>query len=159
MTAERVSIAECNKARFSVFFDANVILDAIRDKGRGPTIENFLRVDPPLRLIASMTLYEVAFSRKGLTTTRLEQNQQWVRDHFATEIPFQERVGLRFERFLRREAHLVRGKTDLADLLLACWMLAQQQQGRGATQLAIATKNEKDFDSLPVRLVCDFLRP
>jgi len=64
MAAEEVTIDECNATRISVFLDANVIIKAIRDSTRGgPTFAMLNAIDPPLRLFASTTLFEVAFSR------------------------------------------------------------------------------------------------
>ncbi len=152
MPAEKITVAECNQARISVFVDANVILKA--KQGVAPFFENFTRIDRPLRLCASTTLYEVAFARKtGHADTTLRDNQKWIMDR-AAWIQFTEAVGRRFDRFIGPASRLVRGKIDLGDTLLASFALAI---GRGK-EFAIAT-NDEDFLELPVRVVSEFLSP
>lgn len=154
MAAEEVSIAQCNTARISVFLDANVIIDAIRDSTRGgETFARLNAIDRPLRLFSSTTLFEVAFARRGAAERTLREDQAWLRAH-ATWIRFAERVGSRFDRLVGPASRFVRGRADLGDALLAAFA-PRQDTGR---LFAIAT-NDADFRELPVRIVSEFLSP
>jgi predicted nucleic acid-binding protein len=154
MAAEEVTIEQCNTARISVFFDANVIIAAIRDSTRGgQTFARLNAIDRPLRLFSSTTLFEVAFARRGASERTLREDHAWLRAH-ATGIRFTERVGRRFDHLVGPASRLVRGRADLGDALLVAFA-PKQATGR---LFAIAT-NDGDFRELPVRVVSEFLPP
>ena len=74
MTARLVTIEQCNDERIIVYFDADVIIQAIRD-ANSPQLESLLRVKYDLRRYSTTSLYEVAFARKtsGSDLSRLEE--------------------------------------------------------------------------------------
>lgn len=150
MAARLVTIQECNDEKIIVYFDADVIIHAIK----GPQLERLLRVEHALRRCSTTTMYEVAFQRKGDDLSRLKKNQDWINDHFPERDRLDERVAEEFERSLDNYASALRGKADLGDALLASWCRARSSD-RG--QRAIATINGRDYRALPVALVRDFL--
>lgn len=74
MTARLVTINQCNDEEIIVYFDADVIIHAIRD-ARSPQLESLLRVKYALGRYSTTTLYEVAFARKkrGSDLSRLNR--------------------------------------------------------------------------------------
>ena len=146
-----VSIADCNGGLISVFFDSDVLLEAIRTPG---TIRDHVtEIDPPLRLVSIITVHEVAFAHKGHAISTLQRNESWIRDHLIKEVSFNERVSKNVNSFRTRDASRVRGKTDLGDWLLTCFARYTDP----TKQFAIATRNRSDFEQLPVRLVAEFV--
>lgn len=150
--ARRVSIAECNVEQRLVFFDANVIFDAIWRRERAD--ELLTQVEPRLRHVSSIQRYEVAFAHKGLAASTLEENGVWMTDHNLTPVSLNERALRRFERFFGVEAQRVRRRTDLADALLAAQCLALLDEGHA---IAVATRDADDYERIPLDLVSDFL--
>jgi len=146
-----VSINECNAGRISIFFDAMILFDAIRTAG--PTRDQLTRIDPPLRLISSTTLYEVAFAHKGLAPSTLRGNESWIRDHSITTFPFSGRIAGKVDSFRTKDSALARGRMELGDWLLACFARHADPQ----KEFAIATRDRDDFEQLPVRLVTEFI--
>ena len=152
MAATVITVEECNQTRTSIFLDSNVILYA--KAGRGTFFADFNRIDRPLRLFSSTTLYEIAFARKaGLADGTLRENQSWISER-ANFVTFTERVGRKFDAFLGPNARFARGKVDLGDALLASFVRAGVDHGN----FAIAT-NDRDFLHLPVSVVKEFLPP
>jgi predicted nucleic acid-binding protein len=151
--ADRIPLEECNRYRIPIFLDACVIINAIR---RGQTAALINRIDPSLRHIASVTLYEVAFAHEGHASTTLKDNQAWIQDHRIKRVPWTQRAGRRFDQFLAEDASKIRGKgIDLGDVMLACWAKAFASLER--VRVAIATENHRHFKHLSVLLVEDFL--
>lgn len=155
MTASLVTIQQCNDEDIIVYFDADVIIPAIRDAS-SPQLEYLLRVRHALRRYTTTTLYEVAFARKkGDDLSRLKKNQDWMVDHFPDRDRLDEVVAVEFERSLDRYAPALRGKADLGDALLASWCQARSSERE---RCAIATANGRDYRALPITLVKDLLR-
>jgi predicted nucleic acid-binding protein len=155
VAARLVTVEQCNDENILVFFDADVIIGAIRDSS-GAHLANLLRLRYALRRYTSTTLYEVAFSQKksGHDLSRLKKNQQWLNDHISVRVPLDEAVADEFERSITAYATGLRGKADLGDALLAC---ACQAHSSVMSLCAIATINGRDYRALPVALVRDFL--
>lgn len=146
-----VSIRDCNAGRISVFFDADVLIKAIGTAG--PMRDRLTEIDPPLRLISTPTLYEVAFAHKGLAPSTLKKNESWINDHFITTFPFSCRIAGKVDSFLTKDRAIAQGKSGLGDWLLACFA----RHADGQKKFAIATKNRVDFERLPVTLVTEFI--
>jgi hypothetical protein len=157
VTAHLVTVQQCNDEDIIVYFDADVIIHAIRDPN-SPQLEYMLRILPPLRRYTTTTLYEVAFARKGPARgdalSTLKQNQYWLNDRFPTRDLLDEKVVAGFERSIDQYAMALRGIADLGDAFLASWCRARSS---GRQQCAIATMNGRDYRALPVALVKDFL--
>lgn len=152
MPAERLSIAQVNASNTKVLFDANVVLEALKS----PTSDargNLISVRPELRFVADPALFEVAFARsKGRAPATLRENQRRLGDLLLKRSRWSEREATRFARFLDDDARLVRGRMTLGDALLAAAVFADKG-------CALATRNARDFDHLPLRLVEEFARP
>lgn len=155
MTAQLVTVQQCNDEDIIVYFDADVLIPAIRDAECSQFV-HLLRVRYALRRYTTTTLYEVAFARKvtGSDLSRLKRNQDWIVDHFPDRDPLDGDVAAEFERSLNRYATALRGKADLGDALLASWCQARSSEHE---RCAIATANGRDYRALPVALVKDFL--
>jgi predicted nucleic acid-binding protein len=155
-----VTIEQCNDEDIIVYFDADVLIHAIREAGR-QQLDRLLSIRPQLRRCSTTTLYEVAFARKARKEfksdlSRLNKNQDWIRDHFLERDRLDEDVARVLERSLTTYASALRGKADLGDAFLASWCLARSSD---RNQCAIATINGRDYRALPVALVRDFLPP
>lgn len=153
MTASLVTIQQCIDENILVYFDADVIILAIRDPA-SPQRDHLLRVDYALRRYTTTTLYEVAFARKGDASSSLKRNQEWLVNHFPDRDRLDEKVAAEFERSLDVYAAALRGKADLGDAFLASWSRARSSKRE---RCAIATVNGRDYRALPVALVKDFL--
>jgi len=148
------SIERCNRSATLVLFDACVLIDAIR---RDPdTLDHLLRVEPPLRAVATTTLLEVAFAHKGLAPATLRENQRWIVDHRLERVPFDAKVARQIERSVHSEASSIRGRASLGDFLLASTLRAMVPPPGG---VALATRNARDFMHLPIVLVTEFCPP
>ena len=150
LASSDTTIEECNRARISVLFDANVLIKALAQRG-GPFHDALVALDPPLRLIGSLTLYEVAFAQRGWAPGTLEENQHAVRDWGFTQVRLTQKVAESFERLMDREASRLRAQTTLGDFLLVAWYRALSRP------VVLATNNEKDFRPFSIPLVQEFL--
>ncbi len=148
-----VTVQQCNDEDIIVYFDADVIIPAIRD-ATSPQFELLLRIKHPLRRYTTSTLYEVAFARKGDALSSLKRNQEWLVGHFPDRDLLDGSVAAELERSLNRYATALRGQADLGDALLASWCQARSSERE---RCAIATVNGRDYRALPVALVKDFL--
>lgn len=153
MTAQLVTVAQCNDEQIIVYFDADVIIQAIK-QADSLELSNLLRVKHALRRCATTTMYEVAFARKGTDLSRLRRNQDWIGEHFPDRDRLDGEVAEEFERSLTTYATSARGKADLGDAFLASWCRARSS---ARSRCAIATINGRDYRALPVALVSDFL--
>jgi len=158
VTARLVTIEQCNDEDIIVYFDADVLIHAIKEAG-SQQLDRLLRVKPVLRRCSTTTMYEVAFARKARKEfksdlSRLNKNQDWIRKHFLEHDRLDGDVAAELERSLTMYAAALRGKADLGDAFLASWCQARSSK---RNQCAIATINGRDYRALPVALVSDFL--